>query len=184
MFLAVWWRRLWLFLDRDRVRRELEEEMQLHRDLRARAMERGGAAPVDAAAAARRRFGHEVTLAERSQESWGFQRGDELRWNVRYALRRLANRPAYAATIVLVMGLGIGATTAMFSAVDAVMLRALPFREPSRLVSLIVQQDGFAEHVSRTVLPPPQRVRQDHDCPRAGNRLLFHECPSDHRLDA
>ena len=144
MFLAVWWRRLWLFLNRDRVRRELEEEMQLHRDLRARAMERGGAAPVDAAAAARRRFGHEVTLAERSQESWGFQRGDELRWNVRYALRRLANRPAYAATIVLVMGLGIGATTAMFSAVDAVMLRALPFREPSRLVSLPIVELPFA----------------------------------------
>jgi putative ABC transport system permease protein len=136
MFLAVWWRRFCLFLQRDRVTRELEEEMQLHRDLRARALEQGGATPVDARAAARRRFGHEVTLAERSQESWGFQRGDELRWNVRYALRRLANRPAYAATIVLVMGLGIGATTAMFSAVDAVMLRALPFREPSRLVSL------------------------------------------------
>jgi putative ABC transport system permease protein len=144
MFLLVWWRRLWLFLDRDRVRRELEEEMQLHRDLRARALERGGVAPVDAALAARRRFGHDVTLAERGQESWGFRRGDELRWNVRYALRRLANRSAYAATIVLVMGLGIGATTAMFSAVDAVMLRSLPFRDPGRLVSLTGVELPFA----------------------------------------
>lgn len=136
MFLAVWWRRLWLFLRRDHARRELEEEMQLHRELRARAMRQGGDTPADAAAAARRRFGHELALAERSQESWGFQHGDELRWNLRYAVRRLANRPGYAAAIVLVMGLGLGATTAMFSAVDAVMLRALPFREPSQLVTL------------------------------------------------
>lgn len=136
MVLAVWWRRLVLFVRRDSARRELEEEMQLHRELRARAMVREGLTPLDADAAARHRFGHQPALAERSQESWGFQRSDELRWNVRYALRRLARRPGYAATIVLVMGLGIGATTAMFSAVDAVMLRALPFREPRQLVSL------------------------------------------------
>lgn len=144
MFLVAWWRRLWLFFHRDRARRELEEEMQLHRDLRAHAMERGGATPADAAAGARRRFGHQQSLIERSQESWGFQRGDEFRWNLRYALRRLTKRPGYAATIVLVMGLGIGATTAMFSAVDAVMLRALPFREPDRLVSLVGVELVFA----------------------------------------
>ena len=118
--------------------------MQLHRDLRARAIERSGRAPKDAAAAARRRFGHQPGLAEQSQESWGFHGAEELRWNVRHAVRRLANRPAYAATIVLVMGLGIGATTAMFSAVDAAMLRALPFREPERLVTLANVELPFA----------------------------------------
>jgi predicted permease len=151
MLLGVWWRRLWLFLRRDRVRRELEEEMQLHRHLRARAMERRGLAPSDAEAAARRRFGHQPTLIERSQESWGFQRSDELRWNVRYALRRLANRRSYTAAIVLAMGLGIGATTALFSAVDAVMLRALPFREPNRLVTLTSVELPFALGPGRPV---------------------------------
>jgi predicted permease len=158
MFLAVWWRRLRLFLHRDRARRELEEEMQLHRDLRARAMELAGATPAAAAAGARRRFGHQQSLIERSQESWGFQGGDEFRWNVRYALRRLTKRPGYAATIVLVMGLGIGATTAMFSAVDAVMLRALPFREPERLVSLVGVELPFARDMGTVDLNTVARM--------------------------
>ena len=161
MFLTEWWRRLVLFVRRDHAQRELEEEMQLHRELRARALERSGLAPPDAAALARLRFGRQVTLAERAQEGWGFEWLDELRWNLRYAVRRLANRPGYAAAIVLTMGLGLGATTAMFSAVDAVMLRALPFREPGRLVSLTNVELPFTPAPGK-----PAQVRAALDLPR------------------
>jgi predicted permease len=157
--ISVWWRRLWLFIRRDTARRELEEEMQLHHELRARALENVGLTPTQAATATQVRFGHTSTLIEQSQESWGFQRSDELRWNLRYALRRLRARPAFSASIILVMGLGVGATTAMFSAVDAVVLRALPFREADRLVTLPGVDIPFADRPGSA--PPAERATVD-----------------------
>ena len=67
---------------------------------------------------------------------WGFGRVEDLAQDVRFAFRRLAQRPAFTAAVVGVMAIGIGATTAMFSAVDAALLRPLPFRDPAQLVIL------------------------------------------------
>jgi putative ABC transport system permease protein len=63
--------------------------------------------------------------------------------DVRYALRRWATRPGLAITVVLTLGLGIGATTAIFSVVDGVLLRPLPWREPDRLVSAYIVREGW-----------------------------------------
>ena len=149
MSLSTWWRRLWLFIHRDRARRELEDEMQLHRDLRARELERASVPSADAAVIAKRRFGHEPTHVAESQSSWGFHHSDEVTADVRYAIRRMRTRPWYAAAVMLMMGLGIGATTAMFSAIDSVMLRALPLGEPNRLVMLPSVEVPFASGPGR-----------------------------------
>jgi predicted permease len=132
--LATLLRRIWYFLRRDRLSDELAEEMRLHVELREEAMRRSGLDPGDAHFAARRRFGNQTSLHQRSRDMWGFGGLDRFRQDLRYAIRRLRQRPGFSLAIISVLALGIGATTAMFSAVDAAMLRPLPFREPQELL--------------------------------------------------
>ena len=66
---------------------------------------------------------------------------DRLRLDVRYALRSLIKTPAFSAVIVLTLALGIGANSAMFSFVDAVLFRALPVKEPDRLVRIFAYDE-------------------------------------------
>jgi predicted permease len=77
-----------------------------------------------------------VQLVEVSRDAWGFGTADAFWQDVRYAARRLRQRPGFTASVVGILALGIGATTAMFSAVDAAMLRPLPFLRPGELVTL------------------------------------------------
>ena len=127
-------RRLSLLFNRDRATRDLEDEMALHRQLRAESLERFGT--TDAQQEANRRFGNVIQVTERSREAWGFGGADAFWQDTRYALRRLRQRPGFTASVVGILALGIGATTAMFSAVDAAMLRPLPFTRPNELVTL------------------------------------------------
>ncbi len=135
-YIAELLRRARLLLMRDRATRELEEEMQLHRALRADAITKSGVAQHEAEHAASRRFGNRTRIAEESRDMWGFARIDRFTQDLRYAVRRVTTRPGFALSVVAVLALGIGATTAMFSAVDAAMLRPLPFARPSELVGL------------------------------------------------
>ena len=127
-------RRLALLFNRERATRDLEDEMALHRRLRAESLQRFGSA--DGEREANRRFGNSVQLAERSRDAWGFGGADAFWQDARYALRRLRQRPGFTASVAGILALGIGATTAMFSAVDAAMLRPLPFARPHELVTL------------------------------------------------
>lgn len=127
-------RRLALLFRRDRATQDLEDEMALHRQLRAESLQRFGHASPEQEAG--RRFGNAIHLTERSRDAWGFASTDALWQDVRYAARRLRQRPGFTASVVGILALGIGATTAMFSAVDAAMLRPLPFARPTELVTL------------------------------------------------
>ena len=129
-------RRLRYLLRRDRLGNELAEEMRLHLELREEALRREGLAAPDARIAARRRFGNQASLQQTSRDAWGFGRLDRFRQDLRFAVRRLVQRPGFSLAVIGVLALGVGATTAMFSAVDAAMLRPLPFHEPERLVTL------------------------------------------------
>ncbi|HET9424285.1 MAG TPA: ABC transporter permease [Gemmatimonadaceae bacterium] len=129
-------RRIRYLLLRDRYTAELEEEMRLHRELRAARLEGGGLDPSAARYAARRRFGNATHHQERSRDMWGLQWMENAAADLRFAVRRLRSRPAFAISTILVTALGIGATTAVFSAVDAAILRPLPFHEPHELVTL------------------------------------------------
>ena len=129
-------RRVWFLVRRDQMARELEEEMRLHVELRAKSLEEGGLTARDAQTTARRRFGRTSSLQERVRDVWGLEWLHQLRQDVRYAARRLRTRPGFSVPIVAVLALGIGATTAVFSAVDAALLRPLPFARPGELVTL------------------------------------------------
>src|SRR5437867_3198381 len=129
-------RRLWYFLRRDRLARELEEEMRLHVELRAASLEQQGLTADEARLAAHRRFGHHLSIEERSREAWGLERLHQLSQDLRFAARRLRLRPGFSVPIIAILALGVGATTAVFSAVDAAFLRPLPFVRPNELVTL------------------------------------------------
>src|SRR6185437_8078472 len=134
--LRVLARRIRYLLFRSRYTAELEEEMRFHLAQReARFVERG-AAPLEAYYATRRRFGNAGTLQQRSRDMWGLHWAENAMADVRFAARRLRARPGFAVATILVAALGIGATTAVFSAIDAAFFRPLPFFEPDRLVTL------------------------------------------------
>ena len=144
-------RRIWFLLNRERITRELEEEMRIHIEFRAESLRKipvgeniahataqsNGQNETDAAhERARRRFGNATTIQQRSRDMWGFIRLDDIVADVRFSIRRLTRHPAFAGSVIGVMAIGIGATTAMFSAVDAALLRPLPFMHPEQLVTL------------------------------------------------
>jgi putative ABC transport system permease protein len=136
MIIGELWRRLMHLVRGTSASDDLRDEMQLHVELRAKANRREGMSDADALAAAHRAFGNEGAMRETSRDQWGFVWAEHAAADVRYAARRLVQRPGFAAAVIGVLALGIGATTAMFSAVDAAMLRPLPFADPERLVAL------------------------------------------------
>jgi len=107
--------------------------------------------PDDALQAARRRFGNRGLLHEKSREMWGWNRMDELGRNIRHAARVLRKSPAFTAIAILSLTLGIGANTAVFSFVHAIVLKKLPVAAPERLVSITQQNEMF--HMENCCFP-------------------------------
>ena len=129
-------RRFGMLLHRHQFRADLEEEMQLHLDLRQLQQAEQGMPLDQAAVAARRRFGNVTVLKEKSQLAWGWAWLESLVQDTLYGIRAMQRSPGLTIVALLSLALGIGANTAIFTFIDAVMLRSLPVKNPARLVLL------------------------------------------------
>ena len=136
-----------------RVDRDLDEEIRLHQDLRRDQLRASGLSDDQASAAARRRFGNPLQLRDESVDVWGWRWLEQLAQDVRFAIRTLRKSPGFTATVVLTLVLATGATTSIFSVVNGVLLRPLPFADPDRLVQIYGR--NFASDVG---LPEPDPV--------------------------
>ena len=129
-------RRLQMLFHRDQFQRDLDEEMRLHLELRRDQQIASGVLPEDARRAAHRRFGNVTRVRERSHMAWGWNWLETFFQDAGYGLRSMLRTPAITMVALISLALGIGANTAIFSFLDAVMLRSLPVKDPQQLVKL------------------------------------------------
>lgn len=134
MRLAELVRQIWFFLRRDRMSADLAEEMRLHKELRARRERAAGADAVQAERRAERQFGNSARMLDESRDAWGVRWLDEVVFDAAHGVRTLRRMPVPSAIIILTLAIGIGASLAMFTVLDAALFHPLPVREPERLV--------------------------------------------------
>ena len=128
--------RLSSLVRRDLEERELAEELAFHLEQEAAKHEGAGVSAAQARRMAERRLGGLDQVVESQRDARGVRAVEDLGRDVRYGVRTLLRDPAFALTAVLVLGLGVGTCTAIFSAVNAVILEPLPFRSPESLYML------------------------------------------------
>lgn len=128
-----WLRQL---LSRTRRYDELSESIREHLDEKIADLMDRGVTREQAEQAARREFGNVSRIEERSREVWQWPRVESVWTDAKFSLRQLVKSPGFTVSALLTLGLGIGATTAVFSIVYAVLFHPLPYHQPDRLVSI------------------------------------------------
>jgi hypothetical protein len=139
---VAWIHRIWNALRPGRVEREIARELSFHVAEREDQLRAEGIRADEAARPARRQLGNVLVQAERTREADVAAWLDQLLRDARLAVRALARTPSFTATVVLTLAVGIGATTAIFSVVNGVLIQALPFSRPDRLIALMHQAPG------------------------------------------
>ncbi|HEY7191228.1 MAG TPA: ABC transporter permease, partial [Vicinamibacterales bacterium] len=148
-----WLRRLSNTLRSGHHQREIAREIAFHVDERAAQLQRDGLSADEARRVARMQFGNLLVQAERTRDMDIALWLDALVRNLQQAARGLARTPGFTVSVVLTLALGIGANTAVFSAIDAILLRALPYPQSDRLVRL-----GEVRRGTATIFATPSRI--------------------------
>jgi predicted permease len=115
---------------------DLERELRSDLDVEEEEQRENGLSAEDARYAAQRAFGNAALIKEHSREVWGWMRFERFLQDVRYALRGFARNPVFTVAVIATLAVGIGATTAVFSVVDRILFRSLPYAHDDRLVSV------------------------------------------------
>src|SRR5437879_6379016 len=148
------------FFHRSQTENDLEEELRSHIQLRADELERFGLGRAEAERRARIEFGSQEKFREECREAIAGNFIDVLLQDVRFSLRMLRKSPGFAAIVVLTIALGIGATTAIFSVVDATLLKPLPYSHPEELISIESDLPGINAHDVGMSQPEWQDLQQ------------------------
>jgi predicted permease len=130
-----------------RMAEAVSEDIREHLEEKISDLMESGMPETEARAIARRELGNPAIVAEASREVWGWAWFEQLLQDLRYGMRRMSRNPGFTAIAVLCLGLGIGATTAIFSVVDAVLFRPLPFAGADRLVRVFTD---FPKEITST----------------------------------
>jgi putative ABC transport system permease protein len=126
---------------------DLERELQSDLQLEEEEQREHGIAPEEARYAALRAFGNPSVISEQTRAVWGWDRLETLLRDLRILIRTLARQPWFSAVAVLVIAVGIGATTSLFTVVWSVLLKPLPFDHPEQLVRLYESSEKFPANV-------------------------------------
>jgi putative ABC transport system permease protein len=132
----AWYHRFWNAIRPGRLNRDLERELAFHLRERIDELEESGLDPAEASRQAQSRFGGLTLQKERTRDMDINLFLEAVLRNLKYSVRSLAKTPGFTATVVLTLALGIGANSAVFSAIYAILLRPLPFPNGDQLVSL------------------------------------------------
>ena len=134
----------WLkgIFSRSRRYDDLSVSIEEHLEEKIEELMEGGMSRRQAEQQARREFGNVTLLKEKSREVWQWQRLESLLVDLKHICRRLGRSPGFAITVILTLAIGIGANTAVFSVLNSVLLRPLPYPEPQQLVSLHLNAPG------------------------------------------
>jgi len=135
-------KRLAILFGRARFRSELDEEMDFHRAEVEKELLQNGMAPETARSAAARRLGNEALLRDQTHSIVGFS-FETVLGDLRYAVRQLVHSPAFTIVMLLTLGLSIGANSAIFSVIDGVLLKTLPYPRADRLVRVFLSSASF-----------------------------------------
>jgi putative ABC transport system permease protein len=156
-----WWR---FFARR---KRDLHEEIEAHLRMAVRDRVERGETLVEARAAAAKEFGNVPLVKDVTRETWGWEWLESTVQDLKYALRRLVKSPGFTIAAIATLALGIGANTAIFELLDAVLLQSLPVENPQELAEVrIVDMDkargGFVAGYPVVTNPIWEKLREDH----------------------
>src|SRR5258705_7325777 len=132
----VWAARFRALLFRNRLERELEDEIRFHLDMQADDNVRSGMGPAEAGYAASRSFGGVEPMKEQYRERRALPFVETTSQDVRYALRTMRNNPGFTITAVLSLAIGIGANCAVFTFAEGFLLRPLPVPRPGEVMTV------------------------------------------------
>jgi hypothetical protein len=136
---------------RRRLYDDLSEEIHEHLEEKIEELAASGMPRKEAAATARREFGNVTLIEEDGRNVWQWPSIESSLLDVRYGLRMLRKNPAVTAVAILTLTLGIGANTAMFTVVNGVLLKPLPYPDPDRL--LMLWEMRLSDNALQTVAP-------------------------------
>ena len=124
---------------------ELSESIREHLEEKIADLMDRGMTQEQAERTARRQFGNVTLIEQRSREVWQWPTLEAILSDIKYAIRQMRKAPGFSTVVVIILALGIGANTTVFSIVDAVMLRPLPFAQPQRLVEVKASEEQHFE---------------------------------------